>query len=71
MLEKIYELPIVYVFKSKNLSTHRVKKNKNNELFKVDDEFIKETVIYCNKSSTKIKENKNYINHQLPTIGWL
>jgi hypothetical protein len=66
---KIYELPIVLVFKSKNikevekcikknLSAYRVKKNKNNELFKVDDEFIKETIIYCNKTSTIVKENK-------------
>ncbi len=66
---KIYELPIVLVYKSKNieevekcvkknLSAYKVKKNKNNELFKIDDEFIKETIIYCNKTSSKVKENK-------------
>jgi len=66
---KIHELPIVLVYKSKNitqvekcikknLSAYRVKKNKNNELFKIDDEFIKETIIYCNKTSSKVKENK-------------
>lgn len=70
---KIHELPIVLVFKSKNiievekcikknLSAYRVKKNKNNELFKIDDDFIKETIIYCNKTSTKVKENKKLIN---------
>ena len=45
----------------KNLSTYRVKKNSNNELFKIDDEFIKETIIYCNKTSMKVKENKKLI----------
>lgn len=70
---KIHELPIVFVFKSKNidevekcikknLSSYRVKKNKNNELFKIDDDFIKETIIYCNKTSIKIKENKKNLN---------
>lgn len=70
---QIHELPIVLVFKSKNiievekcikknLSAYRVKKNKNNELFKIDDDFIKETIIYCNKTSTKVKENKKLIN---------
>lgn len=70
---KINELPIVLVYKSKNivelekcikdnLSTYRVKKNKNNELFKIDDDFLKETIIYCNKQSIKIKENKKLLN---------
>ena len=30
----------------KNLSEYRVKKHKNNELFKIDDDFIKDTIIY-------------------------
>lgn len=67
---RINELPIVFVYKSKNiinvekcikknLSEYRVKKHKNNELFKIDDDFIKDTIIYCNKAnSVKIKENK-------------
>ena len=70
---KINELPIVLVYKSKNinelekcikknLSSYRLKKNKNNELFKIDDEFLKETIIYCNKQSIKIKENKKLLN---------
>jgi hypothetical protein len=68
---KINELPIVLVYKSKNinelekcikdnLSTYRVKKN--NELFKIDDDFLKETIIYCNKQSIKVKENKKLLN---------
>ena len=71
---RINELPIVFVFKSnniisiencikKNLSEYRVKKHKNNELFKIDNEFIKKTIIYCNSSnSIKIKENKKLYN---------
>ncbi len=71
---RINELPIVFVFKSnnivsiencikKNLSDYRVKKHKNNELFKIDDEFIKKTIIYCNSSNIiKIKENKKLYN---------
>lgn len=70
---KINELPIVLVYKSKNinelekcikknLSSYRLKKNKNNELFKIDDEFLKETIIYCNKQSIKIKENRKLLN---------
>ena len=71
---RINELLIVFVFKSnnivsiencikKNLSDYRVKKHKNNELFKIDDDFIKDTIIYCNKAnSIKIKENKKLYN---------
>jgi len=44
------------------LADYRVKKNSNNELFKIDDEFIKETIIYCNKTSMKVKENKKLAN---------
>jgi phage anti-repressor protein len=78
---KIHELPIVLVYKSKNvnelekcikknLSDYRVKKNKNNELFKIDDEFIKDTIIYCNKQSIKIKENKKLLNFN-SSNNWL
>ncbi len=78
---KIYELPIVLVYKSKNinelekcikknLSEYRVKKNKNNELFKIDDEFIKDTILYCNKQSIKIKENKKFLNFN-SSNNWL
>jgi hypothetical protein len=70
---RISELPIIYVFKCKdinevekcvkqNLSKYRLKKHKNNELFKVDDDFIKDTIIYCNKKTIKMKENKKLLN---------
>jgi len=78
---RIEELPIVYVFKCKNidevekciknnLSSYRFKKNKNNEVFKVDDEFIKDTIIYCNKKSIKIKENKKILKSNINN-NWL
>ena len=79
---KVHELPIVLVYKTKNitevekcvkknLSAYRVKKNANNELFKIDDEFIKETIIYCNKTSTKVKENKKLFNPKDEKTNWL
>jgi len=69
---RISELPIVYVYKCNNikevekcvkdnLESYRVKKHKNNEIFKIDDDFIKDTVIYCNKKSIKIKENRKLL----------
>lgn len=69
---KINELPIVYVYRTKNinevekcvkknLDSYRVKKHKNNELFKIDDDFIKDTLIYCNKSSIKVRENRKLL----------
>ena len=65
---RIDQLPIVYVYKSNNikevdkcikdnLKNYKLKKQKNNEIFNVDDEFIKDTIIYCNKKSIKLKEN--------------
>lgn len=46
---KIHELLIVLVYKTKNITVEKcVKKNANN-----DDDFIKETIIYCNKTSKK------------------
>jgi predicted GIY-YIG superfamily endonuclease len=66
---QVNELPIVFAYKTsdiktvetcikKNLENYRLKKNKNNELFKIDHEFIKDTIIYCNKFNTlKVKEN--------------
>jgi len=79
---KVHELPIVLVYKTKNitevekcvkknLSAYRVKKNANNELFKIDDEFIKETIIYCNKTSTKVKENKKLFNSKDDKTNWM
>ncbi len=70
---RIDQLPIVYVFKCKNIkevekcikdnmTKYRLKNHKNNEIFKVDDEFIKDTVIYCNKKTIKLKENKKLLN---------
>ena len=46
----------------KNLSAYRVKKMPIMNCLKLDDKFIKETVIYCNKTSTKVKENKKLLN---------
>jgi phage anti-repressor protein len=70
---RIDQLPIVYVFRCKNIKEvekcvkdnmikYRLKNHKNNEIFKVDDEFIKDTVIYCNKKTIKLKENKKLLN---------
>ena len=78
---RIDELPIVYVFKcnnikeiekciKKNLEDYRLKKNANNEIFKVDEEFIKDTVIYCNKKSIKLKENKKLLKNN-KNSNWL
>ena len=47
-----------------------IKKNKNNELFKVDDDFVKDTILYCNKQSIKVKENKKLLKFDL-TNNWL
>ena len=69
---RISELPIVYVYRCKNinevekcikfnLETYRVKKNKNNEIFKIDDDFIKDTIIYCNKKTTLVKEDRKLL----------
>jgi len=78
---RIDQLPIVYVFKCKNikevekcvkdnLKEYRIKKNKNNELFKIDDEFIRDTIMYCNKKSIKIKEDKKLLKSKKPD-NWL
>ena len=78
---RIDQLPIVYVFKckkikevetciKKNLESYRVKKHKNSELFKIDDDFIKDTIIYCNKKTTKLKENKKLLNSK-KAMNWL
>lgn len=78
---RIDELPIVYVFKcndvlsvesciKKNLSQHRVKKKSNNEIFKIDDEFIKQTIIYCNQKAIKVKENKKLFKSK-EIANWL
>lgn len=69
---RINELPIVYVYRTKNidevekcvkknLESYRVKKHANNELFKIDDDFIKDTLIYCNKTSIKVRENRRLL----------
>lgn len=78
---RINQLPIVYVYKcknieqvencvKKNLEEYRFKKHKNNELFKVDDEFIKDTITYCNKRTLKIKENVKLLNSKT-SANWL
>jgi len=57
---RINELPIAFVYKTDNikkvekcvkdnLNDYRIKKHKNNETFKIDKDFIKDTIIYCNK----------------------
>ena len=78
---RISELPIVFVFRCKNihevekcvkenLEEYRLKKNKNNEIFKIDDEFIKDTIIYCNKKAIKIKENRKLLK-SLSVKNWM
>ena len=78
---RLNELPIVYVFKCKyinavekciknNLIDYKFKKHKNNEIFKIDDDFIKETVIYCNKKSIILKENKKLLKSKINN-NWL
>jgi phage anti-repressor protein/predicted GIY-YIG superfamily endonuclease len=78
---RIDELPIVYVFKcdnikevekciKQNLEDYKLKKHKNNEIFKVDENFIKDTIIYCNKKSIKLKQNKKLFNSDKDT-NWL
>ncbi len=79
---RINELPIVFVYKTdnikeveqcmkNNLKEYRIKKNKNNELFKIDKEFIKETIIYCNKrNSIKLKQNLKLFNRK-DNSNWL
>lgn len=78
---RIGELPIVYVFKcdnikevekciKKNLEDYKLKKHKNNEIFKVDENFIKDTIIYCNKKSIKLKQNRKLFNSDKDT-NWL
>jgi phage anti-repressor protein len=78
---RIDELPIVYVFKcsdinvvesciKNNLSKYRIKKNKNNEIFSIDEEFIKQTVIYCNSHAIKLKENKKLLKSK-EIANWL
>ena len=52
------------------MTKYRLKNHKNNEIFKVDDEFIKDTVIYCNKKTIKLKENKKLLNSKNIT-NWL
>ena len=76
-----HDLPIAFAYKCKdieevekcvksNLAKYRYKKHKNNELFKVDEEFIKDTMVYCNKKSIKIKENKKLLKSTTLT-NWL
>lgn len=79
---RIDELPIAFVYKTddidkvekcvkKNLAEYRLKKHKNSETFKIDKKFIKDTIIYCNKTrSIKIKENLKLFNNKNNT-NWL
>lgn len=69
---RIDELPIVFVYKTdkmkeiedclkKNLKEYQYKKN--TETFKIDLEFIKETIKYCTlKNALLVKENKKLLN---------
>ena len=78
----INELPIVFVYKTTdiedvekcvkdNLKKYRVKKNANNEIFKIDKEFIKDTILYCNKrNSIKLKQNIKLFNKK-DNSNWL
>jgi phage anti-repressor protein len=79
---RINELPIVFVYKTtdieeiescvkNNLKKYRVKKNANNEIFKIDKEFIKDTILYCNKrNSIKLKQNIKLFNKK-DNSNWL
>ena len=79
---RINELPIVFVYKTTNieevekcvkdnLKKYKVKKNANNEIFKIDKEFIKDTILYCNKrNSIKLKQNMKLFNKK-DNSNWL
>jgi hypothetical protein len=69
---RIDELPIVFVYKTdkmkeiegclkKNLKQYQYKKN--SETFKIDLDFIKETIKYCTlKNALLVKQNKKLLN---------
>ena len=79
---RINELPIVYIYKTDNidkvekcvkdnLAEYRIKKHKNNETFKIDKDFIKDTIIYCNKiKSVKLKQDLKLFNKK-ENNNWL
>lgn len=79
---RINELPIAFVYKTDNidkvekcvkdnLKEYRLKKQKTNEIFKIDKDFIKDTIIYCTKhKSVKLKQNLKLFNKKENT-NWL
>jgi phage anti-repressor protein len=79
---RINELPIAYIYKTDNidkvekcvkdnLDEYRIKKHKNNETFKIDKDFIKDTIIYCNKrKSVKLKQDLKLFNKK-ENNNWL
>jgi hypothetical protein len=79
---RVNELPIAFVYKTdnidkvekcikENLKDYRLKKHKNNEIFKIDKNFIKDTIIYCNKrKSIKLKQNLKLFNKKENT-NWI
>ena len=70
---RVNELPIVLVYLTDdideieqclkdNLNRYRMKKNANTEIFKIDVDFIKETIKYCSIKSLLLKQNKKLLN---------
>ena len=69
---RVNELPIVFIFKSDNINEieNCLKQNlkqyqlkHQTELFKIDLEFIKETINYCSKKGAiMVKGNKKLLN---------
>ena len=73
---RVNELPIVLVYLSDDadelekcltdsLRQYRIKKNLNSETFKIDLDFIKETIKYCTiRKSLLLKQNKKLLNQK-------
>jgi hypothetical protein len=73
---RVNELPIVLVYLSEDadeletcltdcLSQYRIKKNANSENFKIDLNFIKETIKYCTiRKSILLKQNKKLLTQK-------
>jgi len=77
---RIDELPIVFVYKTEQMdeiekclknNLKQYQKKKNTELFKIDLEFIKETIKYCTlKNALLVKQNKKLYT-QKDNKNWL
>ena len=77
---RIDELPIVFVYKTEQMdeiekclknNLKQYQKKKNTEMFKIDLEFIKETIKYCTlKNALLVKQNKKLYT-QKDNKNWL